>query len=113
MGIVLRQSAQNTVVTFIGFAFGAINTLFLYTNILNPKYYGLVLFILATGALIMPLFALGSHNALLRFYTAQPAKEKRGFLGLMLITPLLVLVPAFLLTTCFKSELATLISKRN
>ena len=51
MGIVLKQSFQNTIITFIGFAFGAVNTLFLYTNILQPEYYGLVMFILATSAI--------------------------------------------------------------
>ena len=67
MGIVLKQSFQNTIVTYIGFAIGAINTLFLYTNILEPEYYGLVTFILATAALLMPLMAFGVHNTMVKF----------------------------------------------
>ena len=62
MGVVLKQSIQNTVVTYLGFFFGAINTLFLYTKILPDEYYGLVTFILASGAILMPLMAFGVHN---------------------------------------------------
>ena len=59
MGVVLKQSIQNVVVTYLGFLFGAMNTLFLYTKILEDEYYGLVTFILASGAILMPLMAFG------------------------------------------------------
>ena len=62
MGIVLKQSLQNMASTYIGFAFGGINTVFLYTKILPDAYYGLVTFILASGAILMPLMAFGIHE---------------------------------------------------
>lgn len=104
MGIVLKQSFQNTVTTFIGFAFGAVNTLFLYTNILAPKYYGLVTFILATGAILMPLMALGVHNATIKYYSAQSEQRKNGFITLMLLSPLVILGVLSLLTWFFMSR---------
>ncbi|WP_321538338.1 hypothetical protein [Flavobacterium piscinae] len=35
MGIVLNQSIKNTIITFIGFAIGATNALFMYTHFLE------------------------------------------------------------------------------
>lgn len=113
MGIVLKQSLRNTIITFIGFAIGAVNTLFLYTNILEEQYYGLVTFILASGAIIMPLFALGSHNSLVKFYSAQKEGSKNAFLTLVLIFPLLVLIPAAVLTWIFYDSIGTFLSKKN
>lgn len=113
MGIVLKQSFRNTIITFIGFAFGAVNTLFLYTNILQPEYYGLVTFILATGAILMPLFAFGAHNTLVKFYSAQEESAKNSFLTLVLLSPLLVLFPAAVLTWFFYDDLASFLSRKN
>ena len=47
MGIVLKQSLKNTFFIYLGFAFGGINTLFLYTRFLEDEYYGLVTFLLS------------------------------------------------------------------
>ena len=93
MGVVIKQSLRNTVITYIGFGIGAINTLFLYTYILEPEYYGLVTFILATAAVLMPLLAFGTHNTLVRYYHAHEKQEKDGFLSLMLLSPLITILP--------------------
>jgi len=100
-------------ITFIGFSFGAVNTLFLYTRILQPQYYGLVTFILASGAIIMPLFALGSHNSLVKYYSAQSESSKSAFLTLQLTSPLLVLIPAALSTWFFYDTIGTFLSRKN
>lgn len=113
MGVVLKQSLRNTVTTFVGFAFGAVNTLFLYTNILAPKYYGLVTFILATGAILMPLMALGIHNTVIKYYSVQNEQDKNGFITLMLLSPLMILVVLALLTWGFYEPIALFLSKEN
>ncbi|WP_343486478.1 oligosaccharide flippase family protein [Allomuricauda sp. d1] len=113
MGIVLKQSFQNTVITYIGFGIGAINTLFLYTQILSPEYYGLVTFILATAAILMPLMAFGAHNTLVKFYSSQPKNDKSGFLTLMLLCPLLVLVPLAILVWLGYDTVASFVSEKN
>ena len=97
MGIVLKQSLRNIVVTYAGFVFGAMNTLFLYTNILPEAYYGLVTFILASGAILMPLLAFGTQNAMVRFYSKYKDQERERFLSLMLVTPFLGIIPVVLL----------------
>lgn len=113
MGIVLKQSLKNITITYLGFAFGAINTLFLYTQILPDKYYGLVTFILASGAILMPLMAFGVHNTMVKFYSNYQDSEKNGFLTLMLITPLLGILPLASITFLFYEQLGDLISKVN
>lgn len=106
MGIVVKQSIINTLTTYLGFGLGAINTLFLYTRILEPTYYGLVTFILATAAILMPLLALGVHNTLVKFYSEQTEDKKNGFLTLLLFSPLLIIIPLVLLIY-FKYEIVS------
>lgn len=89
MGVVVNQSAKNLFTTYLGFAIGAINTLFLYTNFLTPEYYGLVGFLLSAANLIWPLMAFGVHNTLVKFYTSYDAKEERDkLLSVILWLPL-------------------------
>jgi len=113
MGIVLKQSIQNVVVTYLGFLFGAVNTLFLYTKILPDAYYGLVTFILASGAILMPLMAFGVHNTMVKYYSFCQDSEKDSFLTLMLLIPLLGIVPVALVGFFWYEPLGNLISEVN
>lgn len=113
MGIVLKQSIQNVVVTYLGFLFGAVNTLFLYTKILPDEYYGLVTFILASGAILMPLMAFGVHNTMVKFYSHYKDSKKDAFLTLMLFVPLLGIVPVTLASIFWHKPLANLVSQVN
>lgn len=97
MGIVIKQSISNTVITYLGFAIGAANTLFMYPQFLGKDFYGLTGFILSSGNVIMPLMAFGVHNTLVKFFNEYRSDaEKNGFLTYLLLLPLLVAVPLFL-----------------
>ncbi|MEC7771991.1 MAG: polysaccharide biosynthesis C-terminal domain-containing protein [Bacteroidota bacterium] len=113
MGVVLKQSIQNTVVTYLGFFFGAINTLFLYTKILPDEYYGLVTFILASGAILMPLMAFGVHNTMVKYYSNHQEVEKDGFFTLMLLIPLLGIIPVALIGLIWYEPIGDWISQVN
>ncbi|MEM9362555.1 MAG: oligosaccharide flippase family protein [Bacteroidota bacterium] len=113
MGIVLKQSLKNILTTYSGFLFGAVNTIFLYTKILPDEYYGLVTFILASGAILMPLMAFGVHNTMVKFHSQYRESEKDGFLTLMLLTPLLGIVPLCCLVFLFYEPLGELVSQVN
>ncbi|MDM9631858.1 lipopolysaccharide biosynthesis protein [Robiginitalea aurantiaca] len=94
MGIVLRQTAANTAITYLGFALGAVNTLFLYTRVMSDAYFGLVGVLLSTATLLMPVMSFGIPNTLVKFYSAY--KERGGlqdFLSLVFILPLLIIIP--------------------
>ncbi|WBU88905.1 lipopolysaccharide biosynthesis protein [Cellulophaga omnivescoria] len=104
MGIVFKQTFSNTIVTFLGFGIGAINTLFLYTNFLSKENYGLVTVILATAALLMPLLTFGVQNTLVKFYSSyKDGNEAKSFLSLMLYLPMLIIIP-FTLITFFATD---------
>ena len=113
MGIVLKQSLKNTIITFIGFAIGAINILFLYTKILPEEYFGLVGVILATAAILMPLMAFGVHNTMVKYYSNQQEDKKDAFLTLMLLCPLIALVPLAFFTWVFYDELGVFLAQKN
>ncbi len=113
MGVVLRQSLANTIITYIGFGVGAVNILFLYTKILPAEYFGLVTFILATGAILMPLMAFGVHNTMVKYFNAHRYAQKDGFLSLMLLSPLLAIVPLALLTFVFYDAIAAILGQEN
>ena len=94
MGIIFKQSLKNTTITYLGFAIGAINVLFLYTRFLSEEYYGLVGVILSTSAILMPLMAFGVPNTLVKYYSNfNDSKSADGFLTLMVLLPLLIVIP--------------------
>jgi O-antigen/teichoic acid export membrane protein len=114
MGIVLKQSFKNTLFIYLGFAFGGINTLFLYTRFLEDEYYGLVTFLLATSNLLMPLIALGIHHTIVKFFSSYFTKvEKDKFLSSVLFLPLLIAIPMGFFGNLFYEEISTYLSVEN
>jgi O-antigen/teichoic acid export membrane protein len=114
MGIVLKQSFKNTVFIYLGFAFGGINTLFLYTRFLEDEYYGLVTFLLATSNLLMPLIALGIHHTIVKFFSSYFTKvEKDKFLSSVLFLPLLIAIPMGFFGNLFYEEISSYLSEEN
>ncbi len=113
MGIVLKQSLKNIFTTYLGFVFGAVNTIFLYTKILPDAYYGLVTFILASGAILMPLMAFGVHNTMVKFHSSYKDSQKDRFLTLMLTVPLLGIIPVFAILFFLCEPLGNMVSKVN
>lgn len=97
MGIVLRQAAANTAVTYFGFAIGAVNTLFLYTTFLEKLEYGIVQFLLSGAAILMPFLALGLNNTLIRFFSGYTdERQRQEFLTFVLLVPIVIMVLASL-----------------
>jgi O-antigen/teichoic acid export membrane protein len=114
MGIVINQSIKNTIITYIGFAIGAANTLFMYPHFLGEETYGLTGYILSSANIIFPLMAFGVHNTLVKFFTQyKTEKEKGEFLTFVMILPLIVLLPIGLLGTFFYTDIATFLSRKN
>ncbi|NER11166.1 Membrane protein involved in the export of O-antigen and teichoic acid [Muriicola jejuensis] len=114
MGVVFKQSFSNLIITYIGFAIGAVNTLFLYARFLTDTYYGLVGVILATSAILMPLLALGVPNTLIKFYSAYTdERSKDGFLFLMLLLPLAFIVPLGLFSYLANEAIGSFIGQKN
>jgi O-antigen/teichoic acid export membrane protein len=102
------------VITYIGFAIGAINTLFLYARFLSDTYYGLVGVILATSAILMPVLALGVPNTMIKFFSGYTEKKAQdGFLGFMLVLPLLLIIPLGAYSYLANEAIGNFIGQRN
>ncbi|QCX00145.1 lipopolysaccharide biosynthesis protein [Aggregatimonas sangjinii] len=114
MGIVFKQSLQNTVITYLGFGIGALNVLFLYTNFMSDAYYGLVNVILSAATILMPILAFGVPNALVKFYSGfTDEKTTDGFLMLMLLLPLALILPVALLSFLAYDAIGSFLATEN
>jgi O-antigen/teichoic acid export membrane protein len=114
MGIVINQSIKNTLVTYFGFAIGAVNALFLYTHFLGKNHYGLVAFLLSAANIMMPLMAFGVHSTLIRFYSrCKTEAEREKFMNFMLVLPLFLIVPLTAITFLGYDQIAYFILKEN
>ncbi|RMZ50725.1 lipopolysaccharide biosynthesis protein [Flavobacteriaceae bacterium PRS1] len=114
MGIVQNQTFKNTIITYFGFGIGAINVLFLFTHFLEDDYHGLVAFVLSTSIIMMPLFALGVHNSIIKFYSSfKTPNTVNSFLTLMLFLPLLAIVPVGLIGYFSFDFISGLLSEKN
>ena len=114
MGIVLKQSLNNTLITYSGFAIGALNLLFLYTRFLTDEYFGLVNVILSASSVLMPLLAFGIPNAMVKYFSGfQYNNGKDGFLTLMILLPLLLIVPIGAISYLANETIGDFLSKEN
>lgn len=114
MGIVLNQSLKNTIITYIGFGIGGISTLFLFPPILGKTFYGLSNYILSCANVIMPLFAIGMQNTLVKFYSqCKTEKERNEFLSFTVLFPILLIVLIMLIGLIFYDEISFFVTKKN
>jgi len=114
MGIVLNQSLKNTIITYIGFAVGGVSTLFLFPPILGKTYYGLSNYILSCANVIMPLFAIGMQNTLVKFYSqCKTEKEENQFLSFTVLFPLVLCIPLILIGLFFYGDIVSFLTKKN
>lgn len=114
MGIVLNQSFKNTIITYIGFGIGAINTLYLYPIYLGATYYALTNYILSAANVIMPLFAIGMQNTLVKFYSQYKTEaEREQFLSFTALFPILMCIPLGIIGIFFFDDITAFVSKEN
>ncbi|SDL85998.1 oligosaccharide flippase family protein [Kriegella aquimaris] len=114
MGIVLKQSLKNTLVTYLGFGIGAVNVLFLYTNFLTDEYYGLVNVILSAATVMMPLLAFGVPNTLVKYYSSfQDGRTSDGFLTMMLLLPLALILPIAIIAYLANDAIGNFLAREN
>lgn len=114
MGIIVNQTIRNTIITYVGFTIGAINTLFLYTNFLNPAYYGVVGYVLSASTILMPILAFGTQNTLIKFFSSYRDKQQQqAFTGFVFLLPLLVSIPVAVIGIIGYRWFVTIVSSKN
>ena len=90
MGVIIRQSIQNTLISYLGVGFGFVSTILLYPRILTTDQYGLTQ-LLFSIALVCSQFAhLGVKNMIIRFfpYFGHSEQSRSRFFTFILLVPL-------------------------
>tara|TARA_R100001143_G_scaffold37173_1_gene34703 strand:+ start:51258 stop:52736 length:1479 start_codon:yes stop_codon:yes gene_type:complete len=91
LGVIVRQSISNTLITYTGIGLGFILTIFLYPHILNPDQYGLTRVLISASYISSQFAHLGMHNVVMRYYPffkkADPVRH--GFLFWAITIPIL------------------------
>lgn len=114
MGIVLKQSFKNTLIIYLSFLIGGINTIIFYPRFLGDKFYGIVTFLLSSSNLIMPLTAFGVHYTIVKFFSSYQTKEEKDkFLTLALFLPLLIALPIGFLWSHFHEYIVSKLTEEN
>ena len=114
MGIVINQSIKNLIFTYLGFIIGAVNTLFLYPYIMDANYYGLVAVLLSTAMIFYPLLSIGMSNAIVRYYARYKSKEEKDkFISFTFILPLFIIIPLWIITNIFETQIANALSDKS
>ncbi|MEX0597086.1 MAG: oligosaccharide flippase family protein [Candidatus Paceibacterota bacterium] len=91
MGIIKKQSIQNSIIIYIGIGLGFITTLYLYPQILEPDQYGLTRLLLSVSFVCSQFAHLGMKNTAIKFfpYFEDSKTQHNGFLFLTLVIPFL------------------------
>jgi O-antigen/teichoic acid export membrane protein len=115
MGIVIKQSIKNTIVTFIGFAIGAINVLYMYPVFLGKDYLGLTNYVLSAANILYPILSFGIQNTLIKFFNENNKTEEdlSSYFSYMLLLPLLIIIPFFAIFYAFYENIALYESAKN
>ncbi|HPI79493.1 MAG TPA: polysaccharide biosynthesis protein, partial [Cyclobacteriaceae bacterium] len=90
MGIVFRQSAVTTIISYCGVAIGYVNLLYLYPKFLEPGQIGLMRTIQDAAILFTPFAQFGLAQSIVRYYPKLvTGKTPSGsFIRLMLLLAL-------------------------
>ena len=108
MGIVIKQSIKNTIITLLGFGIGAANTLFMYPYFLGKDYFGLTGYVLSAANILYPIMSFGIQNTLIKFFNEnnKTEKELNSYITYMLFVPLFFITPLMLLFFFFYNDIA-------
>ena len=68
MGVVQKQGTRVAYVSFLGVVVGALNTMFVYPNVLGAERHGLIMLILTIASVIAQFAHLGIPNTIIRFW---------------------------------------------
>ncbi|CAM1339906.1 lipopolysaccharide biosynthesis protein [Tenacibaculum aestuarii] len=114
MGIVFKQSFKNTLIIYLGFLIGGINTVVLYTRFLGDEYYGLATYVFSASNLIMPITAFGVHFTIIKFFSGYTSKsEQDKFLSSVIFLPLLIAIPIGYFWDYFHNWIMHYVAKSN
>ena len=107
MGIIQKQGIQNTIITYLGIIIGFVNLIIIQPFLLSKEEVGLIRVLFSFSSLVAVIVPLGITNITIRYFPVFRNKEKGhyGFLGFILIFPLVGGIIIFCLLTIFKQAI--------
>jgi O-antigen/teichoic acid export membrane protein len=115
LGIIIRQSIQNTLISYAGVALGFISTILLFPNILESDQFGLTRLLLSVGLVCVQFSHLGMKNIIIRYFPYyQHSDDSRSrLLTLTLGVPFVGFILFTLLLFLFQDTLTSYYSDRS
>lgn len=105
MGIVIRQSAISTALSYAGVVIGYVNLLILFPKYMSPEEVGLARIIQDAAMLMVPFAQLGTNQLIVRYFPEHKNKSQYGeFVGLIFSLLTITLVLFALLFFLFKGS---------
>ncbi|MFL2582540.1 MAG: polysaccharide biosynthesis C-terminal domain-containing protein [Flavobacteriales bacterium] len=90
MGIIIKQGLKTSIASYLGFAVGAFNNIYLFPKFIGPEGIGLLNLINASALLFLPVLNLGFVTSISKFYPKFRDKPYfTSFLGYALVLPLI------------------------
>ncbi len=108
MGIVIKQSLQNSLYSYLGLAIGAINTLFLFPKAFaqNPEYFGLIQILLGYTLIISTFCSIGAPQIIVRYFQEVKTNERKNVTFFALILPIVLIFIMGIVGFIFRQKLA-------
>lgn len=114
MGIIQRQSAYSTVITYFGYAIGAFNALYLYTNYLEDDQKGVIDLIMVLVTTFVSIGSCGTFETIykfLPFYKAHTTTHTNDIFTKTLLYGLFTITLSVILFFIFKENFRDLLGK--
>ena len=115
MGIIARQAALNTLLSYVGIGLGFVNVVLLYPKVLAADEFGLTRLMVSIATIAAQVAQLGAENTVIRYYPyfRDPQRNDRGLLGMLLLFGTVVGLLAMLVIGVFHGLLSEIFSDRN
>ena len=112
MGIIIKQSLRNALISYLGIAIGFVSTVKLFPSILETDQFGLTRTLLAIMFIGTQLISLGLPNSIIKFYPslAQKTDFPKGILIVFFIPILICFLVLGIIFILAKDFLLTLYS---
>jgi len=106
MGLVIRQSISNSIISYAGVAIGYVNLLYLYPRILEPEQIGTLRTLQDAALLFSPFAQFGVVQSIQRYFPqfGKDTKASGSFISLMLTMALAGFGIFFLAFLAFQSQ---------
>ncbi|MFO0478773.1 MAG: lipopolysaccharide biosynthesis protein, partial [Bacteroidota bacterium] len=106
MGIIVRQSLKNNIITAVGVFIGFLNILIIQPFVLSPNELGLIRLLFSISTLFASIFPLGLNVFTLKFfpYIKNSRNGHNGFLGFLLLSSSILFVLVSFFFYYYKSE---------